>query len=336
MAEIWTELLGGEPVGAHDNFFERGGHSLMAIQLLARLRQTFEVEATLRDFPRGADRLAIGGHRRARTGGRQRCPGSAAHAGPARWSRCLRHSHRSGSGFSINWNRAVRPTTSRRPSRSWAASTLRLLVRPSARSFADTRCCGPHWSPRRGSRARSSPTSLELTLELEDLSGLPEGQRQAAAAARIREEAQRPFDLARGPLVRARLLRLGEQEHIALVIMHHAVSDGWSIGILIREVSALYESFAERRVVSASRAADPVRRLRRLATRTGCRARSSSPARLLDETARGHCPISNCPRTDPGRLVASQRGGERSTTLPKATLEARASTRPTARARLCT
>ena len=63
------------------------------------------------------------------------------------------------------------------------------------------------------------------------------------ARERIREESERPFDLARGPLVRASLLRLAEREHIVIVVMHHAVSDGWSVGILIREMSALYEAF---------------------------------------------------------------------------------------------
>ncbi|HEX3449345.1 MAG TPA: condensation domain-containing protein [Isosphaeraceae bacterium] len=82
---------------------------------------------------------------------------------------------------------------------------------------------------------------LELPLVIHDLSFLGDAAREAQD--RIREEAERPFDLARGPLVRAALLRLCEQEHIAVVTMHHAISDGWSIGILIRDLSALYQSF---------------------------------------------------------------------------------------------
>ena len=58
------------------------------------------------------------------------------------------------------------------------------------------------------------------------------------------EEAAAPFDLEQGPLIRGRLLRLGEEEHVLLVTMHHIVSDGWSIGVLMRELSALYAAFA--------------------------------------------------------------------------------------------
>src|SRR3954463_8906898 len=60
------------------------------------------------------------------------------------------------------------------------------------------------------------------------------------ARQRASQEAQKPFDLARGPLVRGSLLRLGEREHVLLLTMHHIVSDGWSLGILIRELAALY------------------------------------------------------------------------------------------------
>src|SRR5262249_47049066 len=71
----------------------------------------------------------------------------------------------------------------------------------------------------------------------------PEDQREPRARDRIREEVARAFDLARGPLIRAGLLRLGEQEHIAVVVMHHVISDGWSLGVLIHEVSAFYQAF---------------------------------------------------------------------------------------------
>ncbi|MCA1657436.1 MAG: condensation domain-containing protein, partial [Actinobacteria bacterium] len=65
------------------------------------------------------------------------------------------------------------------------------------------------------------------------------------ALRRSREESWRPFDLARGPLVRARLYRLGPEDHLAALTMHHAVSDGWSIGVLVYEAGVLYEAFAK-------------------------------------------------------------------------------------------
>src|SRR5262249_25258487 len=67
--------------------------------------------------------------------------------------------------------------------------------------------------------------------------------REVEAARLAAEETRRSFDLARGPLIRLRLLKLGDEEHIALMTMHHIISDGWSIGILIREFAALYEAF---------------------------------------------------------------------------------------------
>ncbi|HWI61503.1 MAG TPA: amino acid adenylation domain-containing protein, partial [Symbiobacteriaceae bacterium] len=64
------------------------------------------------------------------------------------------------------------------------------------------------------------------------------------AEAVARAEACKPFDLVDGPLLRCRLLRLAEQEHILFVTMHHAISDGWSLGVLMRELALLYEAFA--------------------------------------------------------------------------------------------
>ncbi|HJX28414.1 MAG TPA: condensation domain-containing protein, partial [Thermoanaerobaculia bacterium] len=84
-------------------------------------------------------------------------------------------------------------------------------------------------------------------LPLLDLGALPPGAREAAALDLAREEALRPFDLQRGPVLRLALLRLGEREHVLLLTVHHIASDGWSMGVLLREVAALYEAFSRGR-----------------------------------------------------------------------------------------
>ena len=78
-----------------------------------------------------------------------------------------------------------------------------------------------------------------------DLTGLAPALREPVAEGLVTAEARRPFDLARGPLLRAGLWRLDETEHLLLLALHHIVSDGWSLGVLVREVTALYAAFAE-------------------------------------------------------------------------------------------
>ncbi len=82
-----------------------------------------------------------------------------------------------------------------------------------------------------------------LDLRIVDLSDLPEAEREGEAMRLANEEARRPFDLARGPLVRVTLLRLASEDRILLWTLHHIVSDAWSARILIREVAALYDAF---------------------------------------------------------------------------------------------
>lgn len=77
-----------------------------------------------------------------------------------------------------------------------------------------------------------------------DLSDLPQEEREAATLLRMREEAWVPFDLVRGPLLRLKLLRLSERDHILLLVLHHIICDGWSIGILIGEMMTLYQAYS--------------------------------------------------------------------------------------------
>ncbi|HPL30629.1 MAG TPA: amino acid adenylation domain-containing protein, partial [Anaerolineae bacterium] len=85
---------------------------------------------------------------------------------------------------------------------------------------------------------------LRVDLALSDLTGLPEAGREAEALRLAGEEAARPFDLAHGPLMRARLLRLAADEHVVLLTLHHIVCDEWSSSILVEEVAALYAASA--------------------------------------------------------------------------------------------
>ena len=78
-----------------------------------------------------------------------------------------------------------------------------------------------------------------------DLDALDRETRDRELAKRVDEEGRRPFNLASGPLLRTTLVRLADDDHVLLVTMHHIVSDGWSIGVLVREVMALYPVYAE-------------------------------------------------------------------------------------------
>lgn len=85
---------------------------------------------------------------------------------------------------------------------------------------------------------------LRLEVEVEDLTGLAAGERESEARRRAQEEAQTPFDLERAPLLRVRLLHVHEQEHWLLLTLHHIITDGWSSGVLSRELSELYAAHA--------------------------------------------------------------------------------------------
>ncbi|MGB8509117.1 MAG: amino acid adenylation domain-containing protein, partial [Pyrinomonadaceae bacterium] len=89
--------------------------------------------------------------------------------------------------------------------------------------------------------------AASVPLPVTDISLLPDAAREEEARRLLSEEARLPFDLEGGPLLRASLLRLAEDEHILMLVMHHIVSDGWSMGVLVRELTALYEAYLEGR-----------------------------------------------------------------------------------------
>ena len=98
-----------------------------------------------------------------------------------------------------------------------------------------------------GSPEQVIDASGAFRLERVDLSPLGEEQRHGEARRVAREVAGRPFDLVRGSLFRAALLRLAADEHVAVIVMHHIISDGWSRNVVVQEVGALYQAYAEGR-----------------------------------------------------------------------------------------
>jgi len=95
-----------------------------------------------------------------------------------------------------------------------------------------------------GAPVQRVAAALEIALPLDDLSAIADDRRDDAARGRAREDARMPFDLERGPLLRARLLRLGAREHWLVVVVHHIVTDGWSSVVMLREIALGYAALA--------------------------------------------------------------------------------------------
>jgi amino acid adenylation domain-containing protein len=251
LAGIWAEVLGIEAVGAQDDFFTLGGHSLLATQVASRIREVLRVELPLRRLFEARTVAALG--RVVRQAGQ----------GERRWAPpgALRPARQDGLPLSFAQQRLwllaqIDPGS--------PAYNMPLAVRLAgdlsvdllARIFAEVvrrhESLRTVFTLREGrpvqvvaAAALESTVPRLATIETVDLSLLPAARREAAARAAAVDEALRPFDLQRGPLLRLGLVRLAEREHLLLMTLHHIVSDGWSMHLLLREVAALYAAFAQ-------------------------------------------------------------------------------------------
>ncbi|MEP7010062.1 MAG: amino acid adenylation domain-containing protein, partial [Acidobacteriota bacterium] len=244
IAAVWCELLGLERVGRRDRFFELGGHSLLAMQMVSRLRQPLEVEIPLRDLfeapalaafaARVEDALQSGAERLApplvpmlRQG-----PLPLSFAQQRLW---FLDRLAPGNPY-YNLPIALRVEGPLRA--DVLARSLSEIVRrhEALRTLFEVR----EHSPVQVIRA-AEPFALAVV----DLSGLPKAAREGLALLLAGQEAVRPFDLARGPLLRGVLVASARDDHAVVLSLHHIVGDGWSMGILVREVTALYSAFAD-------------------------------------------------------------------------------------------
>ncbi len=241
IAEIWAEVLGLERVGIHDNFFELGGHSLLATQAISRLREAFQVEVPLRSLfesptvatvtesllqYRAEQKLKAPPIKRASRQGElplsfaqqrlwfldQLQPGNPAYNIPA----------------------AVRLK---------GALNVAVLEQTFQEIIKRHEALRTTFNSVEGRPAQVIISSFKFTLPIVNLRELSQAEREAEAMRLAAEEARQPFDLTKWPLLRVTLLHLDETEYLLLLTVHHIVADGWSMGVLVREVAALYEAF---------------------------------------------------------------------------------------------
>ncbi|HSF42928.1 MAG TPA: amino acid adenylation domain-containing protein [Thermoanaerobaculia bacterium] len=236
LAGIWADVLRVERVGIDDDFFARGGHSLLATRLLARVEGALGVDLPLSTLFEAPTVAALAG-RVAKLGGAEPLPPLTAF--PRREPLPLSFAQQR-----LWFLDRIEPESAAynvpgalRLSGPLRADALEAAVREVVRRHESLRTGFPGES---GEPCQVIAPEARIDLARIDLSSLPEPARSAQAAAALKAEAGRPFDLSRPPLLRAALLRLAFEEHVLLVTMHHIVSDGLSLQVLTRELAALY------------------------------------------------------------------------------------------------
>ena len=143
------------------------------------------------------------------------------------------------------------------------------------------------FSQHQGEPAQLIAESLTLQLPVADLSSFADAEREARFQKLASEEVLRLFDLNRGPLLRCTLVRLGDEEHILVLVMHHIASDGWSMGVLFKELAAALRGTLGREAIAAPAAALAVCGLRALAASVAAGRGPGGTDRLLEAAACG-------------------------------------------------
>ncbi|MEM7411463.1 MAG: amino acid adenylation domain-containing protein [Myxococcota bacterium] len=252
IAEIFADVLGLEKVGARADFFDLGGHSLLATRVVSRVRERLQRELPLRDLFEApsvealaarVDQLGAEGAGAALVavpdGARpERIPTS--HAQERLWF--LDQLRPGDAAYAIPLVLRLRGALDT----DALAAALSEVVRrhevlrttfPSRDGLPEQQIHGPD-----SELAIQAARVEHLDLSQGDGETRDPETRDAAMRDHAFSLARQPFDLGGGPLLRASLIRLDDCEHLAVLVMHHIVSDGWSVGVLARELTALYQA----------------------------------------------------------------------------------------------
>ncbi|MEQ1974761.1 non-ribosomal peptide synthase/polyketide synthase [Xenorhabdus sp. SGI240] len=242
LAEIWQDLLGLEQVGRHDNFFELGGHSLLAVQLAARIRQQLARELPLQQL---FDQPLLSDLAHALT---DTTTTSLVDIPVADRNQPLPLSF----AQQRLWFLAqLDPAASLAYHIPMALRLTGQLHRPALTRALD-HLVARHESLRTRFVLISGqpcqyidPADIGFALSYQDLRALTPDARNNRITEVTALDEQTPFDLAQGPLLRGHLLQLTDDEHLLLLTQHHIISDGWSIGVLLHELSTLYRAILD-------------------------------------------------------------------------------------------
>jgi amino acid adenylation domain-containing protein len=243
LAGLWAEILNIKQVGIHDNFFELGGHSLFATQLMSRIRDSFSVELPVSALFQSPSLSSLTEKIKATQSPRSTAPAIKAieRTGDIPLSfaqQRLWFLAQLEGGSSATYNMPAALHLSGRLHINALKQSLTVIVQrhETLRTTFPTQLGMP-------SQHIQPLSVIKEQLSVVRLSALPTEKQAAEVQRLVSEEAQRPFNLTKGPLFRTTLLQLGAEEHVLLMTMHHIISDGWSIGVFIREIGQLYEAF---------------------------------------------------------------------------------------------
>ncbi len=247
LAEIWAEILGVARIGIDDNFFHLGGHSLLAIQVIARIRDRWGLDLpikTLFDAPT-IRHLA------------QRLDGAGGEAGqgpPA--IPVLSDAERRAAPLSFAQQRLWFLDRLEGGSLAYHISgairingplDVAVLERAMGAIIERHDALRTNFVETDGAPVQSVAAPGPYRLPVVALDAQDPAARERAVQMRLASDGALPFDLARAPLFRATLMRLGANEHVLTLTLHHIISDQWSVGLIFREMTALYRAFGEGR-----------------------------------------------------------------------------------------
>ncbi|MCV3211987.1 amino acid adenylation domain-containing protein [Plectonema radiosum NIES-515] len=250
IANIFASVLGLQQVGIYNNFFELGGHSLLATQVISRLREAFQVEIPLRTL---FEAPTVAELDQALCALRQTASGLVVanikpfarntEPLPLSWAqeRLWFLDQLEGSNSTYNIFAALEITG------QFNIVALEIALSELVRRHEVLRTT---FVTVNGTAVQAIAPPTPMTIPVIDLGltnasearSLPTVEQTTQVKRLVTEEAERPFDLATGPLLRVTILQLGENSYVLLVTMHHIISDGWSIEIFIQELSTLYQT----------------------------------------------------------------------------------------------